>query len=50
MDASHMDASQLEAIYLFQHNIYLFAIYLNIIEIYLYLNKLGTIACYLAHT
>jgi len=25
------------------------AIYLNIIEIYLYLNKLGSIACYLAH-
>jgi len=25
------------------------AIYLNIIEIYVYLNKIGSIACYLAH-
>jgi len=41
-------SSQLDAIYLFWYNIYS-AIYLNIIEIYVYLNKLGSIACYLAH-
>jgi len=27
----------------------LYAMYLNIIEIYVYLNKLGSIACYLAY-
>jgi len=43
-----MVSSQLDAIYLFWCNIY-FMCNLNIIEIYVYLNKLGSIACYLAH-
>jgi len=45
-----IDTSLLDAIYLFWYNIYIVcAIYLNIIEINVYLNELGSIFCYLAH-
>jgi len=44
-----MDAFQLDDIYLFWYKYILCAIYLNIIETYAYLNKLGSIFCYLAH-
>jgi len=43
-------ASQLDVIYLFCYNIcILCAIYLNIIEIYVYLNKFVLIVRYLVH-
>jgi len=48
MVLSQIDASHLGT-YLFILVRYIFCtIYLNIIEIYVYLNKLGSIACYLA--
>jgi len=40
----------MDAIYLFWYNIFILcAIYLNTIEIYVYLNKFGSLAYYLAH-
>jgi len=45
LDPSHMNVSQLDDIFYFSTMYILKAIYLNIIKIYVYLNKLGSIIC-----
>jgi len=47
--SSQIDASHFDAVYYYGEKYILCAICLDIIEIYVYSNILGSIACYLAH-